>query len=138
MQNLLMLLTFFVFEWKYPFWANLVQKIKIFSFCFCSEIPFLGKFVPKSQNYQLKLNFGTQSNSNMQNSVMLFTFFCFSVEIPFLGKLGPKNQNCHFMLKFGTYTNPNMQNSMVMFIFSVFDWKYPFWANLTQKVKIIS
>ena len=69
---------------------------------------------------------------------MLFTFFCFSVEIPFLGKLGPKNQNCHFMLKFGTYTNPNMQNSMVMFIFSVFDWKYPFWANLAQKVKIIS
>ena len=49
-----------------------------------------------------------------------------------------KNQNCHFKLKFGTYTNSNMQNSMVMFILSVFDWKYPFWANLVQKVKIIS
>ena len=26
-----MLFSFFVFEWKYPFWANLVQKIKIIS-----------------------------------------------------------------------------------------------------------
>ena len=60
------------------------------------------------------------------------------MEIPFLGKFGPKNQNCHFKLKFGTYTNSNMHNSMVMFILSVFDWKYPFWANLVQKVKIIS
>ena len=60
------------------------------------------------------------------------------MEIPFLGKFGPKNQNSHFKLKFGTYTNSNMQNSMVMFILSVFDWKYPFWANLVQKIKIIS
>ena len=67
-----------------------------------------------------------------------YSLFCFWVEIPFLGKFGPKNQNCHFKLKFGTYTNSNMQNSMVMFILSVFDWKYPFWANLVQKVKIIS
>ena len=31
-----------------------------------------------------------------------------------------------------------MQNSIVMFTFSAFDRKYPFWANLDQKVKIIS
>ena len=74
----------------------------------------------------------------MQNSMMLLTFFGFWVEIPLLGKFGPKNQNCHFKLKFGTYTNSNMQNSMVMFSFFVFDRKYPFWANLFQKVKIIS
>ena len=67
-----------------------------------------------------------------------FHFLCFWPEIPFLGKFGPKNQNYQFKLKFGTYTNSNMQNSMVMFIFFVFDWKYPFWANLVQKVKIIS
>ena len=60
------------------------------------------------------------------------------MEIPFLGKFGPKNQNCHFMLKFGTYTNLNMQNSMVMFTFSVFDREYLFWANLVQKVTIIT
>ena len=60
------------------------------------------------------------------------------MEIPFLGKFGSKNQNCQLKLKFGTYTNSNMQNSMVMFIYFVFDWKYPFWANLVQKIKIIS
>ena len=32
MQNSMMLLTFFVFDWKYSFWANLVQKVKIISF----------------------------------------------------------------------------------------------------------
>ena len=31
-----------------------------------------------------------------------------------------------------------MQNSMVMFTFSVSKWKYPFWANLVQKIKIVS
>ena len=60
------------------------------------------------------------------------------MKIPCLGKFGPKYQNYQFKLKFGTYTNSNMQNSMVMFIFFVFDRKYPFWANLVQKVKIIS
>ena len=67
-----------------------------------------------------------------------YSLFCFWVEIPFLGKFGPKSQNSHFKLKFGTYTNSNIQNLMVMFNFFVFDWKYPFWANLVQKVKIIS
>ena len=64
--------------------------------------------------------------------------FFFRLKIPFLGKFGPKNQNYQFKLKFGTYTNSNMQNSMVMFILSVFDWKYPFWANLVQKIKIVT
>ena len=64
--------------------------------------------------------------------------FCFRVEIPFLGKFGPKNQNYQFKLKFGTYTNSNMQIWMMLFIFFVFKWKYPFWANLVQKIKIIS
>ena len=60
------------------------------------------------------------------------------MEIPFLGKFYPKNLNYQFKLEFGTYTNSNMQNAMVIFTFSVFDRKYPFWANLVQKVKIIS
>ena len=88
------------------------------------EIPFLGKFGPKNQNCHFKVKFGTYTNSNMQNSMVMFIFFRFWVEIPFLGKIGPKNQNCHFKLKFGTYTNSNMQNSMVMFIFLVFAWKF--------------
>ena len=31
MQNSMLLLTFFIFDWKYPFLANLVQKIKFAS-----------------------------------------------------------------------------------------------------------
>ena len=116
MQNSMMLFTFFVFEWKYPFWANLVQKVKIISW---------------SWNLVARLIWICRIQWSC-------SFFCFWLEMPFLGKFGPKNQNCHFKLKFGTYSNSNMQNSMVMFILSVFDWKYPFWANLVQKVKIIS
>ena len=65
-------------------------------------------------------------------------FFRFQLEISFLGKFGPKNQNYQFKLEFGTYSNSNMQSSMVMPTFFVFDWKYLFWANLVQKVKLIS
>ena len=38
------------------------------------EIPFLGKFGPKNQNCQFKLKFGTRTNSDMQNSLVMFTF----------------------------------------------------------------
>ena len=39
---------------------------------------FLGEnLVQKSQNYQFEMKFGTYTNSNMQNSIMLFTFFRF-------------------------------------------------------------
>ena len=39
-----------------------------------------GKFSPKSENCQFKLKFGTKTNSNMQNSIVVFTFSMF----PFL------------------------------------------------------
>ena len=111
-----MLFTFFIFEWKCTFWANLVQKIKIVTLCW-NLVPTLIRICRTHWCYSL---------------------FRFWVEISFLGKVGPKSQNSHFKLKFGTYTNSNMQNSMVMFIFFVFDRKYPYWANLVQKVKILT
>ena len=43
-------------------------------FCFWVEILFLGKFGPKNQNFYFKLKFGTHTNSNMQNSMVVFTF----------------------------------------------------------------
>ena len=114
---------FFVFECKYPFWVNLIQKVK---------------------NSHFKLKFGTYTNSNMQNSMVMFIYFVFDwkypfwanlskksklsveveilvpwlipicriqwccwrfffwVEIPFLGKFGPKSQNYQLNLKFVT------------------------------------
>ena len=43
-------------------------------FCFTPEIPFLGKFRPKIQNYLLKVKLGAWTYSNIQNSIMMFTF----------------------------------------------------------------
>ena len=48
---------FCVFDWKY--------------------IPFLGKFGPKNQKCQFKLKFGTRTNSDMQNLLVMFTFSVF-------------------------------------------------------------
>ena len=92
-----------VFDWEYIFWVNLVQK---------------------TQTYQLKLEICTQTNSNMQNSMVMFNFL-FSTGNTSLGKFGPKIQNGQFELKFGTKINfnLNMRNSVMMLPYSVFDWK---------------
>ena len=92
----------------------------------------MGKFGPKNQHCQFKLKFGNYTNSNMQSSMVLFTF---SV-LDFLGKFSLKNQNYQFKLKFGSQNNSNRQNSMVLFTFSVLDAKQPFWATLVQKLKL--
>ena len=89
MQNLVVVFTFSVLDWKHPFWANLVQKVKIVSLSwklvlFGLETPFLGKFGTKNQNCQFKLKFGTKTNSNMQNSMALFTFSVLDRKHPFL------------------------------------------------------
>ena len=106
---------FSVFDRKYYFWASLVQKIKIISlstslvpiliqiykingdflffFRFRPDISFLGKSASKNQ-LSVKIKFGTKTNLNMQNSMVVFTFSCFWPEIPILGKFIPKIQNC--------------------------------------------
>ena len=116
MQNSMVIFTFSVYDQAYAFWANLVQKIEIAS---------------SRWNSRLKL-------IQICRIQCWCSHFCYWVEIPSLGKFGPKNQNDQFRLKFGTYTNSNMQNSMLIFTFSVFDRKFPFWANLVQKIKVIS
>ena len=64
--------------------------------------------------------------------------FLFQTENTLSEQVWSKNQNCQLKLKFGTNTNLNMQNSMVIFTFAVLDRKHPFWANLIQKIKIVS
>ena len=49
------------------------RKSAIFSFQ--PEILFLGKFGQKYQNCQFKLKFGTETNSNVQNSMVVFILF---------------------------------------------------------------
>ena len=50
----------------------------------------LRQFVPKNQNYQLKLKFGTYTNSNMQNSMVIFTFSAFDWAYTFSANLVQK------------------------------------------------
>ena len=59
-------------------------------FLFWPEIPFSLKFGPKNQNCQCKLKFGTYTNSNMQNSMVIFIFFCFQSEMVFWANLVQK------------------------------------------------
>ena len=58
--------------------------------CFRLEIPFLGKFGPKNQNCQFILKFGTQTNSNMQNSMGMFTVLGFDPKYLFWAYLVQK------------------------------------------------
>ena len=66
------------------------------------KYPFLGKFGAKSQNYQFKLEFVTSTNSNMQNSVVMFTFSVLSWKYPFWVKLVQKVKIFSLSSKIGT------------------------------------
>ena len=117
MQNSVVICTCFSFPPEFPFClVNIVQKIKIVSLGW-NLLPGLPRICRIQWWYSL---------------------FCFRLETPFLSKFGPKNQNCQFKPKFGSYINSNMPNSMVVFTFSVLDWKQHFWANLVQRIKIVS
>ena len=117
MQNSMVEFTVSVFDRIYPFWVNQFQKIKI---------------VTLSWNLVHKL-------IHLHRIQWWYSLSCFRPETPFfLGKFGSKNHNYQFKMKFGTEISLNIQNSMVVFTFSVLDWKYPSWANLVQKIKIIS
>ena len=78
-------------------------------FCFQLEIPFLGKFGPKTQNYQFKLKFCTQTNSNMQNSMVMFTFSVFDWKYLF-GQIWSKKSKLTVSAEILHQTNLNMQN----------------------------
>ena len=55
------------------------------------ETLFLGKYFSENQNCQFKFKFGTWTNSNIQNSMALFTFPYLDRKKHFLGKFGPRN-----------------------------------------------
>ena len=69
-----------VFNWKYLFWVNLVQKLKIISLSW--------NFVPRL--------------IQICRIPWWCSLFLFSTGNTFLGKFGSKNQNCQFELKFRT------------------------------------
>ena len=62
--------------------------------CFRPEIPFSGKFGSQNQKFLLEVKFGTETISNMQNSVVMFTFPVFDQKYKLKSEL-----------KFGNLTN---------------------------------
>ena len=109
-QNSMLLFTFSVLERKHLFEENLVQKTKIGSlrwnlvsrliqicriqwwcllFVFQSGNNLFGQIWSKKSNCQLKLKFGTQINSIIQNSMVAFTFSVLYRKHPFLLSLRP-------------------------------------------------
>ena len=158
MQNSMAMFTFSVFDQEYVFWANLVQKIKIVSsrwnlilsliqifrikwccslFCFRPNITCLGQFCLKYQNCQLAVKLDTWTNSNMLNSMMLFTFFVFDRKHPSWTNL-VQIFNI-FSLRWNLI--PRLiwlrwiQWQCSLFFFNQ---KHSFWANLVQNVDIVS
>ena len=78
-------------DWKCPFWVKLAQKI---------------------QNFQFKLKFGTKTISNMQNSVVMFTFSVLGLFLQLL----PKNPFGIFWLISQQFTR---RDSKLVFSYSI-------------------
>ena len=135
-----------VFDWKYLFgqicWSKLkfrirliwicriVQKIcGVHFFCFRLEKAFWGKSgKKKNQNFQFKLKFGTKTNLNMRNSMMMFTFSVFD----------------HKCLSWAKW---NLIQRLIpickiqwwcLFYLFLTENSYSFWANLIQKIETIN
>ena len=126
MQNSMVMFTFSVFDQKYPFWGNLVQKVKIISWswnlvprliriyriqCWCSLFLFLMGNMLFGQILSKKLKLLVQGETWCLNKFKYAAFngdvhfFRIQLEIPCLGQFGPKNQNCQFKGKLDTQTN---------------------------------
>ena len=119
MQNSVVMFTFSDFDCKYPFWVNLVQKIKIFSLFSNLALGLIPRCRIQWQYWIFLLftvccchvTYAFQSESTFCGCgcglrlwvrVQLQSLFCFWLELPFLGKFGPYNQNCLLNLKYGT------------------------------------
>ena len=114
MQNSMVISTFPVYERKYTFWANLVQKIKI-----C----------------QFRLNFGTYTNSNMQDSMKMFTFSVFYKKYLFWANL---IQNIKFVSLSWNLVPRLVQICRIQWWCSLFCFlpEIIFWGNWSKKSKL--
>ena len=139
MQNSMMLFSFFVFEWKYPFWANLVEKFEIVTLCWnlvarlirtckiqwwCSfffvfdwKYRFWSNLIQKIKIISWSLNLVARLIRIcwIQWSVHFFPFW---PEAPFLDKCGP---NCQYLQFFC------LRSEMLFFS-----------ENLVKNIKVVS
>ena len=124
MQNSNVTFTFSVFDQKYRFWINLVQKVRIVSlsrnwtpmliwickiqwwcsfFQFSTKNSFSGEnLVQKIKTVSLSWNLVPRLIQICATQRYVLTFSFFDQKCSFWEKFFLKNQNCQFKLKFGT------------------------------------
>ena len=151
MQNSMVMSIFSIFDQKYNFWENLVQRFQIvvliwncvhrlfrisriqwwYSLFLCNT----GYYNTFWTNLVQKIKIVSLIWNLVSRLIRIYRIQCwcsvsyFRPKILFLGKFGSKNQNCRFKLKF------DMQNSVVMFVFSIFDCNYHFGQICSKKSK---
>ena len=105
---------------------------------FRQEIPLWGKFGPKNQNYQFKVKFGAETNSNMVNSMVIFIFLFSTQNSLFWENLVQKIKNFSFNWNLVPWLiqRCTIQWNCSMFLFPTGNTL--FLADLIQKVKIAS
>ena len=77
--------------------SNIQNSMVVPMLCFRLEIPFLGypfwkNLVQKNQNCQFELKTGTQTNSNMENSMVMFSVSDFDRKYPSFENLFHKSK----------------------------------------------
>ena len=90
-----------IWIWRIQWWHSL--------FLFLTEISFFGQFLPKNQNYLLKLEFWNLEPRPIEYH-LIFIFFFVRLEIPFLSlgwiypqRLGASGFSCFFPLGLGQF-----------------------------------
>ena len=107
-------------------------------FCFRPEKTLLGKSGPTNQNCQFRLKFATRTNSNMRNSMIMFTSSVFDHKYPF-------RLNLVQIFKI-VCSKWNLIQRLIWIckiqwwcLFYVLHWKkQPVLGNLVQKIKIVT
>ena len=94
-------------QWRCSLYAEFNHAVHFF---FRLKIPFLGKFGPKNQNYQFKLKFGIYFNSNIQNSMVMFTFCVFDGKYRFWANASKKAVN---------FTSKSKEQQLLLWLWSL-------------------
>ena len=103
------------FDRKQPIWVNLVQNVKIVS---------------------LTLKFATETNLNMQNSIM-FTFSDLKLQhhcwVNLVQKIKIVRLSWNLVPRLIWICRIQRCGSFYLY----YGWKYPFWANLVHKIEFV-
>ena len=117
MENSMIVFIACLLDWKYPYWACLVEKMKVVSF---------------SWNLVLSL-------THIWRVQWLCSLFLFmNRNILFVANLFQKIKIVCWSQNLETSLIRICRVQWLFSFYSFLDWKYPFWVNLVQKMKIVT